>query len=124
MFSFSACVLILLTYNSLCYPLGIFKMYVLLVTCIFGIVSAHIIIDTNSGPIQGIPSLAENVDAFLGIPYAEPPIGELRFAKTVLRKAGLGYKMLQNYLPHASILVLLSITLCQTLLVCLKIAST
>lgn len=59
-------------------------MYVLVI--IFGIASADIIINTNSGPIQGTASLAEDVDAFLGIPYAEPPVNELRFAKTVPKK--------------------------------------
>lgn len=59
-------------------------MYALVI--IFGIASADVIINTNSGPIQGTASLVEDVDAFLGIPYAEPPVNELRFAKTVPKK--------------------------------------
>ena len=39
-------------------------------------------VETNSGPVQGrmykLPDGRE-VDGYLGIPYAEPPVGELRF---------------------------------------------
>ena len=50
---------------------------------LFTIVSADSIVNTHTGPIRGTSSTAENVEAFLGIPYAEPPIGELRFARPV-----------------------------------------
>lgn len=33
---------------------------------------------TNQGPVRGIRAHRE-VDAFLGIPYAQPPVGKLRF---------------------------------------------
>ncbi|GIY55981.1 acetylcholinesterase-1 [Caerostris darwini] len=41
------------------------------------------IINTRSGPIQGTTSyvLQKPVQTFLGIPYAKPPIGDLRFSK-------------------------------------------
>ncbi|XP_049630412.1 cholinesterase [Suncus etruscus] len=42
-----------------------------------------VIITTNNGKIRGInlPVLGGIVSAFLGIPYAQPPIGSLRFKK-------------------------------------------
>ena len=44
---------------------------------------ADVVVDTNSGPVHGLPSktLFENKPyiAFRGIPYAVPPLGALRF---------------------------------------------
>ena len=41
------------------------------------------VIKTSSGSVRGltIEILGHSVDQYLGIPYAEPPIGSLRFAK-------------------------------------------
>lgn len=45
-------------------------------------------IETSSGPIQGFVNLtAPNVRQFLGVPFAEPPIGDLRFASPEKKKA-------------------------------------
>jgi len=42
------------------------------------------IVNTTSGLLQGKASgLRSNVSAYLGIPYAQPPIGDLRFALPV-----------------------------------------
>lgn len=42
------------------------------------------IVNTTSGPVQGIASeLRPNVSAYLGIPFAQPPVGDLRFALPV-----------------------------------------
>jgi carboxylesterase type B len=42
--------------------------------------SRHIpIIQTTSGKLQGIP-ISSSTDAYLGIPFAIPPVGSLRFA--------------------------------------------
>jgi para-nitrobenzyl esterase len=39
--------------------------------------SAPVAIETDSGPVEGFVSGATRV--FLGLPYAAPPIGDLRF---------------------------------------------
>ncbi|XP_033727702.1 uncharacterized protein LOC117317000 [Pecten maximus] len=43
------------------------------------------VVNTPSGPIKGIvvPTLGKDVVQFRNIPYAKPPIGKLRFEKTV-----------------------------------------
>lgn len=41
------------------------------------------VVQTNTGPVQGKVVASGKVEAFLGIPYAEPPIGPLRFSKPV-----------------------------------------
>jgi carboxylesterase type B len=44
--------------------------------------SAFIVADTEYGSVKGvrkISCLGTCFDAFLGIPYAKPPVGELRF---------------------------------------------
>jgi hypothetical protein len=38
-------------------------------------------VQTNSGPVSGHPATNQSsVSEYLGIPYAQPPIGDLRFA--------------------------------------------
>lgn len=64
-------------------PIGMQEIYIFLLTYFLHISSADLIVNTNSGPIQGILSAAEDVEAYLGIPYAEPPVDELRFARPV-----------------------------------------
>lgn len=46
------------------------------------------IIQTTNGPIRGMIVESGKVEAFLGIPYAEPPVGRLRFAKPVSKSSG------------------------------------
>jgi hypothetical protein len=42
------------------------------------------IVQTSSGPVQGHPSPnASEVSEYLGIPYAQPPVGHLRFQPPV-----------------------------------------
>lgn len=41
-------------------------------------------VDTSNGPITGHPAVnASDVVEYLGIPYAQPPLGDLRFAPPV-----------------------------------------
>ena len=46
-----------------------------------------VVVHTNNGPVHGLPlnTLFENKPyiAFRGIPYAEPPLGDLRFKVNV-----------------------------------------
>lgn len=50
------------------------------------LVSANSILTTTSGTIRGTNGLVDDVIAFLGIPYAEPPVGDRRFAKPVPKR--------------------------------------
>jgi carboxylesterase type B len=41
-------------------------------------------VNTTNGPVQGQASaLRPNVSEYLGIPFAQPPVGDLRFAAPV-----------------------------------------
>jgi len=48
-----------------------------------GVEDPSLVVSTRSGRVRGrrsyIPSLGREVDEFLGIPFAQPPLGELRF---------------------------------------------
>jgi hypothetical protein len=40
------------------------------------------VVDTHSGPVEGVRKVASNgkpVDMYWGIPFAQPPLGHLRF---------------------------------------------
>ncbi|XP_074023811.1 LOW QUALITY PROTEIN: acetylcholinesterase, partial [Numenius arquata] len=51
-----------------------------------------LLVSTSSGPVRGtlLPVGTQRVGAFLGIPYAEPPLGPLRFRPPPPRPAGGG----------------------------------
>ncbi|KNC54724.1 cAMP-regulated D2 protein [Thecamonas trahens ATCC 50062] len=49
-------------------------------------VGETVTIDTPAGPITGIRDI--NVNQFLGVPYAEPPVGDLRWAPPVPKAVG------------------------------------
>lgn len=53
-------------------------------------------VNTNYGLVQGLLTvslLGEVYQSFQGIPYAKPPLGELRFKVNVLRKCFYQVKM-------------------------------
>ena len=64
-----------------------FKMKYIVLSFIFFtikfIICYEIDVNTSSGLVRGqtIQVLNQSIDEFLGIPFAEPPIGDLRFAK-------------------------------------------
>lgn len=58
-------------------------MKLLLLLIITPLVSCDRTVITNSGPVRGLSLKEQNIEAFLGIPYAEPPVGPLRFSKPV-----------------------------------------
>lgn len=60
------------------------------------------IVHTNTGPIKGVSLAQKKVEAFLGIPYAEPPVGPLRFAKPVAKSAWKGVYEAKE-LPNACV---------------------
>uniref|UniRef100_A0AAU7E4B0 acetylcholinesterase n=1 Tax=Cupiennius salei TaxID=6928 RepID=A0AAU7E4B0_CUPSA len=58
----------------------------LFIAYLLRISSSELIIETTNGPIRSTLALSDDVEAFLGVPYAEPPTGDLRFAKPVPKK--------------------------------------
>ena len=39
----------------------------------------HTTVDTEAGQVEGIPARDRSITVFRGIPYAAPPVGELRW---------------------------------------------
>ena len=66
------------------------------------IVHGDKIVKTNIGPIRGISITEKKVAAFLGIPYAEPPIGSLRFSRPLSKTAWKDI-LEANKLPNACV---------------------
>ena len=63
--------------------------------------STELIANTASGRIMGsrsqVPFSASNYTSYLGIPYAEPPLGVLRFAKPIPKKPWEGIRNALDY---------------------------
>lgn len=63
-------------------------------------------IQTSSGPVNGhAATVNTNVSAYLGIPYADPPVGNLRFMPPVRYKgnASISGSSIVSSLPYFSI---------------------
>jgi carboxylesterase type B len=56
--------------------LSIFSLSLLLPACVF---ASSPVVTIKNGTVQGRHSSQWNQDFFLGIPYAQPPLGDLRF---------------------------------------------
>jgi hypothetical protein len=41
---------------------------------------SDVYVDTSNGPIVGSSEWLHNVTSFLGVPYAAPPVGNLRYS--------------------------------------------
>src|SRR5882757_3475347 len=56
-------------------------LFIFSICCASSLSSSANVIETKFGSIRGISYtfLNKNIDAYLGIPYAKPPIGNLRF---------------------------------------------
>lgn len=67
------------------------------------LVGSHVTVDCKLGKIRGIQADVQGklVNAFLGIPYAEAPVGDLRFKKTVkLSRPWMGTLDATKFKPH------------------------
>ncbi|KAI8987942.1 Carboxylesterase [Mycotypha africana] len=58
-------------------------------------------VPTTSGKIQGFIDAASEVQVFLGIPYAEPPVGALRYKKPIPLKAAHIQRQCIKHAPAA-----------------------
>ncbi|KAL4229427.1 hypothetical protein ACF0H5_012465 [Mactra antiquata] len=61
--------------------LNLYKLFILFVQLFFCSVQGDLIVNTKYGKVQGIKT--EFGQAFLGIPYAQPPVGSLRWQAPV-----------------------------------------
>ena len=53
------------------------------------------VVETTLGKVQGY--IEEGINVFKGIPYAAPPIGDLRFSPPAPRKPWRGIFMAKNF---------------------------
>ncbi len=66
--------------------MNIFVSFILILVSIKFCPSAAIVVDTKLGKVKGNSMILDNgkhVDEFIGIRYAQPPVGELRFKKPI-----------------------------------------
>lgn len=77
---------------------------VFLILTIHQRLTAEVLVSTKFGDIRGTTRLSRNgkkFDAFLGVPYAEPPIGDLRFQVCIFEKnipIGIIFIFISNYI--------------------------
>jgi len=64
----------------------------------FSFESNDVKVNTSSGLVQGntVTILNRTINQFLGIPFAEPPVGRLRFAKPLPLKNPSKVSILRN----------------------------
>lgn len=70
------------------------------------VISANFIVETKSGKVAGkeVHSILrdEKYYSFLGIPYGQPPIGELRFKVSIILLSLFPYNPI-NFCPNSNI---------------------
>lgn len=79
-----------------------FTLYWLLCAALFGLPEAEdVFVYTKSGLLRGLKRRVSDteVDLYLGVPFAEPPIGDLRFRKPVPVKPWEGVKLATRLPP-------------------------
>ena len=65
--------------------------------------NANGIVQTEHGPVRGVPSKDASVEVFKGIPYAAPPVGNLRWrVPGSLRRPGMTFASATNTGPNPS----------------------
>ncbi len=70
--------------------------------------SEQLIIETLSGLLEGkiLDVFGSTIYAFIGIPYAEPPVGKLRFSRSVPVKRWAGIRKAHNFTPMCPQIIL------------------
>ena len=68
----------------------------------------HVIVETSRGAVRG--AWREGSAAFLGIPFAEPPVGDLRFQAPVPRRPWSGVRDALAYAPTPQRQALMEVT--------------
>lgn len=62
------------------------------------------VVRTKYGPLRGVMiHIHPPVEAFLGVPYATPPVGSLRFVSTVTHDTIYGIKAILRYFRDINI---------------------
>lgn len=62
---------------------------------------SHLIVTTAQGQLEGKLSADGACRLFLGVPYAEPPVGDLRFRRPQPKKAWRGVRCAKSFPPRA-----------------------
>ena len=57
------------------------------------------VVQTEKGPVQGVYNEDKSVEVFAGIPYAKPPVGELRWRKPVEPDAWSEVRVCDTFAP-------------------------
>ena len=60
-----------------------------------------LIVKTESGLVEGIYSADKKCRIFKGVPYAQPPVGNLRFAPPQSKKGWIGVRPVKTFAPKA-----------------------
>jgi para-nitrobenzyl esterase len=79
--------------------LSVFVTSILLMAAGTALADTPGLVQTSEGPVQGVMDMASGVWQFKGIPYAAPPVGDLRFARPHPPAAHAGTLMANTFPP-------------------------